>query len=431
MKKSKTIVSVVTTLVTAMVMTACSSGMDNPVMPDGGAQQVWLPERFELVGHEALFVQHTNDFTFNMMRQMNAMYKDSSLVTSPLSTASVLGMLDNAAEGDARQQIEQVLGFDGTDVQAVNNYFYKLLVLAPQVDVTTKLNMANAIYVNKPRELQPAFVESLDCFYHAKADTLDFRDKGAVDTINNWCARQTNGMIPEMLKELSPSTASVILNAIYFNGKWAAPFNKKKTRQATFTTDGGVKRSVSMMSMTTESADYFANSTLQALRMDYGNGSYSMTILLPCQGKTVGDIVAVLESSVWDELQSGLKQQIVDIELPRFTVETADEEMENLLPLLRSMGVSRIFEQGNLPLMFKRNHPDVEDAYIGSFRQKAKIEVTEEGTEGAAVTEVEIADGEGDESGIGMPVFKADHPFVYVISERTTGVIFFIGIYRG
>ena len=415
----------------AALLTGCSSEKDNAVTNGGDTQQTQLPDKLALSGKEVGFAQRTNDFSFNMLRQLNGMYAEASLVSSPLSAACALGMLDNAADGEARRQIEETLGFGSSDVQSVNDYFYKLMVLAPQADASTKLSMANAVYVNTPYELLPAFVETLDCYYHADAASLDFSDGASLGIINSWCARQTNGLISEMLKELSPSAASILLNAIYFNGKWAAPFNKEKTRQAAFTTDGGVKRTVPMMSLTTESADYYSDSDLQALRMAYGNGSYSMTVLLPKQGKTVGDIAAKLTPDMWNGLQAGLKTQAVAIDLPRFSVETAGDDMEDLQPVLRQMGIGGIFAQGGLPLMFKHDKNDAEDAFVGKFCQKARIDVTEEGTEGAAVTEVEIAEGEGDEGGSAVPLFIANHPFVYVISERTTGVIFFIGVYRG
>ena len=375
---------------------------------------------------EQAFNKGVNDFTFNMFRTMNAEHPQTSLVTSPLSAATLLAMLNDGAWGKTREELLTVLGFLDAKTRGMNEYFQKLMDTTAD-DATTKLQMANAIYVRKGYEFKPAFTDDMKLYYSADVATLDFDKPETVKYINDWCSEKTHGMIPELIKELPSNALAMMIDALYFKGEWKNRFYDLLTKERTFTREDNTQCQVMTMHDSRESDDYQETDVYQALRMDYGNGSYNMTVLLPKQGKTVSDVVNSLTDASWSTLQSkmGYPGTLVNISLPRFAVETTDE-VEDLKGILSKMGIKGIFSQTDAELP---NVLNVTGLYIDQIKQKAVIKVTETGTEAAAVT-YDFPCGSSGE--IIIPInFDATHPFVYVISNRTTGVVYFIGTYHG
>ena len=239
-------------------------------------------------------------------------------------------------------------------------------------------------------------------------------------------------MIPKIVDQLSPDALSVLLNAIYFNGRWAMPFVEDLTRSEIFTLEDKTQKSVQMMHLTMPMI-YQENDLFQALCMEYSDAGYYMTILLPTPGKKVSDIVERMTEEWWKELNtkyvySMIKGKEVVLSLPRFTVETKDEKIQNLKTVLSELGSPSMFnpEKAQFP-----NILTTAGLYVSQIIQKATIDVNEEGTIAAAIT-ASTLNGESNPSDILTPVyFTADHPFVYVISNMKTGVVYFIGTYQG
>lgn len=368
-----------------------------------------------------------NDFTFNMFRTMMAEHPQQSLISSPLSAACVLAMLNDGAWGKTREELLHVLGFSDAKTRALNEYFQKQLKIQ-DTESSTKLMFANAMFVRKGYEFNASFVEDMKLYYDAKAETLDFSSQESVKYINDWCSQKTNGLIPEMVRQISPNTIAMLFNAIYFCGKWKSPFEKDHTNYAAFTDETGNSHQVEMMVQGTSDVGYFEGDDYKALRMDYEQSDYCMTLLLPTGSKRVSDILGTLSDESFRALDTKYTKPdpIVIIHLPRFTVETPDETVENLEGILRKMGITTIWnEKAELPNILKDAWPTV-----SQVRQKAKIMVTEDGTEAAAITQTGM-DGSAGPSSQPFPEFNANHPFVYIISNRTSGVIYFIGTYHG
>ena len=373
---------------------------------------------------EQTYNKSVNGFTFNMFRTMMAEHPQQSLVSSPLSAACVLAMLNDGAWGKTREELLQVLGFSDAKTRALNEYFQKQMK-AQDTESSTKLMLANAMFVRKGSEFKPSFVDDMNLYYDAKAETLDFSSQEALTYINNWCSQKTNGLIPEMVKQISPNTIAMLFNAIC--GKWKSPFEKEQTNYASFTDETGRSHQVEMMVQGTSDVGYLEGDGYKALRMDYEQGDYSMTLLLPTGSNKVADILSNLSDESFRALDTKYikPNPIAIIHLPRFTVETPDETVEDLKGILRKMGITTLWDdKAELPKILK----DM-SLFVSSVRQKAKIMVTEDGTEAAAITEVGM-DGSDGPSSRPFPVFNADHPFVYIISNRSTGVIYFIGTYH-
>ena len=477
MKKS--VMWVAVALMMATVMTGCSKDNSetepvpiidpvettDPTDPED-SDSVQTPENndlkhIQLTRSEQELVSNNNDFAFNLFRMMNTTpdlayglpegYDETlplkSQIVSPISITYALGMLNNGAAGETQAQINKVLGFSEAGAEGINAFCQKMLTEAPNLDQLTKVMIANNIYMNKGYELLPDFVSTAKLSYNADVETRDFYDGLTRDVINKWGSDHTMGMIPEVLKkdEFDPTAVSYLLNAIYFKGAWAEKFDKANTKEEEFQTDTE-KKLVPMMHQ--EYEFYYAENELcQAVRLPYGNEAYAMTILLPKEGKTINDVLITLTAETWqgyqfstpynykmdgDKMDGGVGIKpwnyqdmcgkfIVDVKLPRFET---DFDV-NLKPIMTALGMPRAFDMNLAEFPNFCKVP----IYIFLMKQVAKIKVNEAGTEAAAVT---VIGGDKAENGRPQYVnFHANRPFIYVISEWSTGAIFFIGKYIG
>lgn len=364
---------------------------------------------------EKQLVSDNNDFAFNLFR---AAQNNESQIISPLSITYALGMLNNGAAGQTQQEINTVLGFGDTGADAINNFCKKMLEKTSILDKTTKALIANTVFVNKGLgyELKPNFVEKANNYYNATPESRDFHDGKTLNAINQWASDHTEKMIPKFLDEnnFDPDAASYLLNALYFKGRWTKEFDKRVTKDEPF--NNGDK--VPMMHQE-ELFYYTENDTYQTLSLPYGNEAYSMTILLPLEGKTTDDILDQMNGQSWNDNLHQMTNKMVDVKLPRFETKTDLD----LVGIMSSLGMPTAFD----PIQAQFDAFCNAHTFIEGMTQKAVIKVDEEGTEASAITGVHFGASLENLN----PMFHADHDFLYVISEQSTGAIFFIGKYTG
>ena len=416
-------------MATTMLVGCSGSNEDDPKPV---IDPVEPPTTLELTRAEQEMVSSSNDFAFNLFREARDEVK--SQILSPISITYALGMLNNGAAGETQEQINKVLGFSKTGADGINDFCYKMLQMAATLDEQTKVLIANNIYVNTDWgfDLFPSFVSTANTFYNAEPESRSFTDGKTRDVINQWGSDHTMGMIEEVLKEgeFDPTFVSYLLNAIYFKGTWAQKFDKNETMNEEFDHAGTTKEMMyrPMMHQMAE-FDYAETETFQALRLPYGNGAWQMTVLLPHnikdidikKGDDIDNALLSLTAESWQKIQQQMRPATVDLKLPRFESDTDID----LIPIMQKLGMIRAFddELAQFPYFCPIQ------TWIALMKQVAKIKLDEEGTEAAAVTVIGI-DGKS-ASGPKYVTFHANHPFVYVISEKSTGAIFFIGQYTG
>ena len=241
-------------------------------------------------------------------------------------------------------------------------------------------------------------------------------------------------MIPSIIsKDNLEASLLVLLNTVYFNAPWTHPFDKAETKDMEFTREDGVKVTLPMMHR--EDAVCLSDEgAYQVLGLSYGEGQrWTMYILLPHEGKTVDDVLAGLSAKRLEEyaeftslyVESGMATD-VDVLLPRFKSETS-----NLLnDVIAGMGAPSMFKPMN-EFTGMSTSPQAKDLFVGLIKQNAAIEVSEAGTEAAAATIAMMCTSTGEHTSYTKPTFHADHPFVYLIQEASSGAVFFIGTYQG
>ena len=369
------------------------------------------PKEIELTDNEKNLIASNNDFAFNLFRMARG---EESRVLSPLSITYALGLMNNGAAGQTQQEINKTLGFGEAGADAINAFCQKMLRESETLDEKTKSLIANTIFVNEGMgyRLQDEFIKKANDYYNAQPQNRDFNDGETMDVINQWANDHTMGMIPQVLDENSfnPFAVNYLLNAIYFKGAWSHPFNKAETKEERF----GGGETVPMMHKSYTEFDYTENDLYQGVNLPYGNGAYRMSIFLPREGKTVGDVLNDLYGSNWQI--KGYRCE-VDVKLPRFETDT----YMGLVEIMSALGMPTAFgSYAEFPFFCNSS------LFIGDMFQVAKIKLDEEGTEAAAVTVLSGATS--------MPrraEFHATRPFLYIISEQSTGAIFFIGQYMG
>ena len=371
--------------------------------------------------------EKNNDFACNLFRTIyEQKHSNGSFIMSPISVGYLLGMLNAGAEGETQRQIIDVLGLGGS-VNEINSHFKKVMDEASGVDSTVTIKIANSININSARNyrLIPKYKTDMHEYYNAQIDAFDFGNGRNVDIINNWCKIHTDGMIPKILDKLEPQVAMYLLNAVYFKASWTKEFDPKNTRDKIFTKQDGTILEHKMMHVSIKGVAYGSNNLCKMLSLPYGNGSYSMIVLLPHEGKTIGDIIQNLSA---EQLEKQRTQEMtihnVDILMPRFT----SENEIKLEEVLSSMG---------MPLAFNRRDAEFsnmvkdDELWVSMMKQKAKIEVNEKGTKAAAVTVTGMMTKSLNPSGTIWKEFHATRPFVYYIVDNSTGTIYFMGTYCG
>lgn len=363
-------------------------------------------------------VDRGNQFALNLFRTQAGM---DSKVVSPLSVSFLMAMLANGADSTTKDEIlSTVAGDKSLSVAELNDTYAAFLRMAANGDKLTTINIANYIALNKGFKLKSTYAGTVGSKYAVNVENLDFASPKALKHINQWCSDKTCRMIPSIIDRLNPSDVAVLLNAIYFNGSWTHQFPKKNTRLENFQ---GYTRDIKKVDMMHQERKFFYadNSRFAAVELPYGNGQYSMTVLLPNEGVSINDMMKQLTAGEFAKLQQQMSECIVDLKLPRFSTTTN----VSLNAPLSALGAKTMFTSS-------ADFSGMADAgvFVSAMLQKAKIEVSEEGTKAAAVTAGVIALTALHEQPRHVK-FHAKRPFVYTINEKNSNAILFIGQFTG
>lgn len=362
-------------------------------------------------------IENNNAFALNLFSQMKGF---DSKVVSPMSVSYLMGMLANGADGQTRQEIMKAIGCEKVSLRDLNEFYQMLITHANHFDKATTINIADYIALNCHYQLKDGFASTMQNYYKAGVESLDFSKASTLKRINRWCSDHTDGMIPKIIEQVDADAVSYIMNAIYFNGTWTDKFDTRQTKLENFQ---GYTRDIKKTQMMHRNGkyQYMDNADFAAVNLPYGIGSYSMTVILPNRGKSIDEVMAGLDAKKVGELRRSMDECVVDLKLPRFTI----SQETSLNDIISKLGAPTMFTNGADFSNFASGNLS-----ISKMLQKAKIEVSEEGTKASAVTMAMVA----------MTAlrpeprkveFHANRPFIYMITEHSTGAILFMGQYTG
>lgn len=360
-------------------------------------------------------VAQGNTFAFGLFR--NVVSEDASdlVFVSPLSASLALSMTAAGADEGTQQEMVSALGFD-CSIKELNKYNRGVIGLLSEDPEGVQLNVANSIWVSDMFPLKKKFVRTAQKNYDAAVANLDFSDPSSPSVINSWCSENTAGRIDKMIESIDPTTQLYLLNALYFKGLWATPFDPALSREDTFHGDSNDSQVKFMHA--NEYYSYYVGEEAHLLELPYGEGSFVMDVLLPAGGISADELVSRLDEETLALLTSRLQTDRIRVSMPSFK---AEYEI-TLNNVLQQLGMKTAFtSSADFSNMSK------EQLMISEVKQKTFIEVNEKGSEAAAVTSVAVMRT----SLAPDPLrFTVDRPFVFLIRERTSGTVLFMGLVR-
>jgi serpin B len=356
--------------------------------------------------------------------------EESNIFFSPYSISTALAMVYEGAERKTADEIQSVFHFPEND-DLRRTAYAEIFDEINKKEKKYKLHTANALWAQEDYQFSDEYFKIIEEYYKGKIANLDFKKnpEGSRVTINNWVENQTNNKIKDLIPPgvLNVITKLVLTNAIYFKGEWVKQFNENDTKEGDFRINKNNSVKASMMQRTDNEAifNYTENNRIQVLEMPYSGGELSMLILLP-----KNDDLERLENSLSIKKLSGwkkdLKEQRVKIFIPKFKFESKYFMAENL----KAMGMPTAFSDlaDFSGMERKEEKEEKEGLKIDKVVHQTFIEVNEEGTEATAATGVMMAPiGIGGIKEPKIPIFRADHPFIFLIQDRETGNVLFMG----
>lgn len=364
-------------------------------------------------------VSSNNDLGFQMIHLL-AKGDNENVFVSPTSLMMALSMLYNGADGDTKEELAKLLASKDISTEELNKANASLLEMLKKDAEKVEVNIANSLWINDKFEFQDEFVEQTDQYYLAELQEIDILDPKAAKLINDWVSDATKEKITEIVDDqLDPSTVAILINAIYFNGKWEHEFNKDFTEDRVFYLANGEEKEVPFMTLH-HKLDYLETDEFQAVKLPYGEGEMSMNIFLPKEDIALNELVPEFTAKNWKVWENEFEEKEGSVYLPKFSL-----EYETILnDLLIELGVETAFtDQANLEKLVK----EAEDLYVSQVKQKTYIDVDEEGTEAAAVTSIEVKE-------MSAPVdedepfnMEVNRPFLFTITDNETNTNLFVG----
>ncbi len=367
-----------------------------------------------------------NVFAFDLHAQLKR--PGENLFISPLSIFTAITMMHAGARTTTEEELRRVLHL--SIPQRSMPLKVKEVVDGLLSSKNAEVNIANAIWTDRSYTLLDSFLFIIDENYDGNLYIEDFKDvEGLCEKINAWVSEKTRKKIGSIINPnmVDPEMKLILVNAIYFNGKWKNPFKAELTQDASFYLQDGSTTSVPMMHQK-ERFSYFEDTTMQVLALRYegmqdpgASECFSMIIFLPREKDGLEAMEKAMTVDTMMMLVENLEKREVKVYIPRFKIETRYELKEDL----KELGMTESFSS-------RANFSGIVDAsggvspYIGEIIHKAFVDVNEEGTEAAAATLITML-RKGPPLHQEIPVFKADHPFMFMIWDSGSSSILFLG----
>lgn len=344
-------------------------------------------------------------FAISFFKEVNRTAgKGENVFASPYSAGVALSMLNEGAGGETKAEIDN----------ALNGCSFRNDVLegGEAVDVRS----ANSIWIDSNFSVRNRYVSLLQKDYNALVETLRFSDPATVRAINNWCSENTEGKIDSIVKELTHGEVMLIVNALYFKAPWENSFDPSLTAEADF--NGLSKTSKVDMMYRKATYNYAEFQGCQFIELPYQGGEYSMFVVLPPEDMKIDAMLPYLNEKIYEEAVGMLAPVEVKFRMPKLKVET-----EMLLNrTLQNMGAETMFTSAADLTGISESGP----LAVSEVKQKCWLEVSEEGTEAAAVTSigVRLTAARPD---FNVKTMTVDRPYVFFIADKDSLDILFAG----
>jgi len=375
------------------------------------------------------FAEDNNDFALEIYRQLRQ--RPGNLFFSPFSIRTALGMTQAGARGETAAQMREALRISSPDA-ALHVAFAEIIErLNAAGGSKYEMAVANSLWGQDGAPLQAGFLELTARHYGGGMNLVDFRRdaEAARLTMNQWVEDKTRHKIRELIPSggLDADTRLVLVNAVYFKGMWVLQFPKSATRDEPFRLEGGGMVQAPLMHQH-EWVQYLQAAGYQAVDLVYEGGDLSMLVLLPDRKDGLRNLEKKLSGRVLHDCVAQVRASEVELFLPRFKITWGTVNMRDQLTAL-GMPLAFTRYQADFSGINGHEPPDEESLFLSGVFHKAFVEVQEKGTEAAAASAsaIEVSAALRPSKPPPVPIFRADHPFLFAIRERKSGAILFLG----
>lgn len=381
------------------------------------AKKYRLAQSMQLTEPEVKKIDSDNQFALRVFKKLSQQEGENPFF-SPMSLSIMIGMLYNGASEITRSEILKELKLQDISAVELNNFYKSFSKSVLALDPISEFTIANSLWYGNDIGIKSTFSAQVKEYFDAEVKALDFSSPEAVPAINHWCATKTGGKIANIISNPLPAEMSAMLvNAIYFKSKWysSVRFDKNNTKPDDFTRSDRSRKKVSMMEQL-RYVNYVEDNKMQCAELDFGNRAFSMVIILPSPKTDINNYLGELDNNRLKIMMDNFKLRQLRIKLPRF--KAGSDFMLN--DALKRVGMKGIFNSD-----FTRISD--QPVYVSAIQQKTFVEVNEDGVEAAAATASYIIAGAVRRTGIEPVNFFVNRPFLYLIREKSSGAILFIG----
>jgi serine protease inhibitor len=393
--------------------TACGSATD-PQQTFTSTEPVRATLPRALTAGEQKIVSASNDFSFALFRQLNASQKDSNIFASALGASMALGMTMTGASGSTYDQMRSTLAFGAASDPEISDSYKSLVALLSDLDPIADFRVGSSLWYRNDFPVNQSFVDASLSAFGAQVSPLDFASASSAQTINTWVTGATTGRIASIVEGVDATQSMVLMNAIYFRGILRDRFDPAFTTGGVFHGVAGEQGSRFMYR--TGQMRYFASGASEAVDLPFGNGAFTLTVVLPRAGTSIDANVALFQGGGWSHYTGQMRELGMQLFMPRFRIlwdRTLNDD-------LTTLGMRDAFTRNGAD--FTRISPRGRELYLGTVRQKTLIDLNEDGTLPAATMPVAPST-----YGFVPLVMYVDRPFLFVIHDRLSGTIVFIG----
>jgi serine protease inhibitor len=400
--------------------------------PDRPKRIERLPRALTVAEREV--IARSNEFAFDLLREVYRRAEQPNVFISPFSASMVLGMLLNGADHETYQAIRATLRLDGLTQEEINRSYRDLTDMLLGLDRQVELRIANSAWARQDFPLHQSFVDAVSTWFGAEARVLDFASPATLTTINAWAATHTSDRIRKVLDRIEGDEVLFLLNAVYFKADWTERFDPARTGPAPFTLEDGQVVQVERMSGRIRGGVAWAqlppassSAPLRAVvlgELPYGGQAYVLTVAVPADhGMKLGELIDGLDGATWKQWLGGLPvvdyarmKEPVHVELPKLELTWGD----TLNRALAALGMGVAFE----PYRANFARLSTVPTFLNFVKQDTYLRMDEKGTEAAAVS----TSSSGPVSA--PPMLNVNRPYLFVIRERLSGTILFMGAIR-
>ncbi len=363
----------------------------------------------ELTQEQKAIAESCNEFAINAFKATNS--ADSNTLISPYGMQLTLAMLANGAKGETLNEITNATHTGATSATDLNAYYKALTKALTEADNRVAINFLSAFWYASGLSVNHDFTTALSDAYGATSSAIDFSSPNALSTINEWVSKATGDKTSKLFSYLKPETQACLASTMTFHGIWSQIF-VAYDEIYDFTNNKNEKEGCKMFGGSGTDARTAQSDRADIVEIDYGNGSFVMDVFLPKDGSKINEYVASLTMQQINTDIANLQSGQIYLRMPMFEAKYNND----LMGTLKALGVNKIFKDGDLSGIANTN------MIITQYLQQMYINVNEEGTKIAVST-----GWDGGVTGALGNLFFIDSPFVYMIRERSTGVILAIG----